>query len=319
MKWLLALGLLLAFPGEGMAQSYPTRAIRLIVPLSPGGFADTPARMLAPRLADQLGRPVVVENRPGAGGSIGWDAVAKAPPDGYMLAVTGSTQLIGAHLYRKLPYDTFTDFTHISMVASGPYVLVVNPGKIAAGTVRDLIAAAKLQPGRIDFGSSGNGSSQHLVGALFNAMAGVELNHVPYKGSGPAMQDLLAAQIGVSFAGVPNVLGPLRSGKLKALAVTTARRWSELPEVPTLAESGVPGYEATLWLSISGPAGLPPHVVQRLQAEIGRALQEPELQASFRGAGVEAVALTQPELAAYMRAEYEKWGKVVRDTGATVN
>ena len=311
--------LVLSISGTAQAQTFPSRPIRLVVPLSPGGFADTPARMLAPRLSEQLGKPMIVENRPGAGGTIGWESVAKAAPDGHTLAITGSTQLIGAHLYKKLPYDTFKDFTHITMVASGPYVLVVNAQKLAVNSVRELIAAARAQPGKLDFGSSGNGSSQHLVGALFNAMAGVELNHVPYKGSGPAMQDLLAAQIGISFAGVPNVLGHVRAGKLRALAVTTARRWSELPEVPTLAESGVPGYEATLWLGISGPAGLPAPIVQRLQAEIGKALQDPELQASFRAAGVEATAMVQPELAAYMRSEYEKWGKVVRDTGATVN
>ena len=311
--------LVISISGTVQAQTFPSRPIRLVVPLSPGGFADTPARMLAPRLSEQLGKPIIVENRPGAGGTIGWESVAKAAPDGHTLAITGSTQLIGAHLYKKLPYDTFKDFTHITMVASGPYVLVVNAQKLAVNSVRELIAAARAQPGKLDFGSSGNGSSQHLVGALFNAMAGVELNHVPYKGSGPAMQDLLAAQIGISFAGVPNVLGHVRSGKLRALAVTTPRRWSELPEVPTLAESGVPGYEATLWLGISGPAGLPAPIVQRLQAEIGKALQDPELRASFRAAGVEATAMVQPELAAYMRSEYEKWGKVVRDTGATVN
>jgi tripartite-type tricarboxylate transporter receptor subunit TctC len=319
MKWFLSLGLLFFFVTESFSQTFPSRPIRLIVPLSPGGFADTPARMLAPRLSEQLGRPIVVENRPGAGGTIGWEAVAKAPPDGHTLAITGSTQLIGAHLYKKLPYDTFKDFTHITMVASGPYVLVVNPQKLPVASVRELIAAAKAQPGKLDFGSSGNGSSQHLVGALFNAMAGVALNHVPYKGSGPAMQDLLAAQIGITFAGVPNVLGHVKAGKLKALAVTTAKRWSELPEVPTLQEAGVAGYEATLWLSISGPAGMPAAVVQRLQNEIGKALQDAELQASFRAAGVDAVAMVQPELAGYMRTEYEKWGKLVRDTGATVN
>jgi tripartite-type tricarboxylate transporter receptor subunit TctC len=314
-------GFLLAalLAGSLQAQEFPSRPIRLVVPLSPGGFADTPARMLAPRLAEQLGKPVFVDNRPGAGGTIGAEFVAKSAPDGHTLVVTGSTHLISAHLYKKLSYDALKDFTHITMIASGPYVLVVNPQKVAVTSVRELVALAKSRPGRIDYASSGNGSSQHLVGALFNAMAGVELNHVPYKGSGPAMQDLLAAQVGVSFAGVPNVFGHVRAGKLRALAVTTARRWSELPEVPTLAEAGLPGYEATLWLSISGPAGLPAPVVQRLQAEIGKALRDPELQASFRTGGVEAQAMAPEELAAYMRAEYEKWGKVVRDTGATVN
>jgi tripartite-type tricarboxylate transporter receptor subunit TctC len=198
-------------------------------------------------------------------------------------------------------------------------VLVVNPQKVAAGSVRELIALAKSKPGGIDFASSGNGSSQHLVGALFNSMAGTQLNHVPYKGSGPAMQDLLGGQVGVSFAGVPNVLAHVKSGRLKALGVTTATRWSELPDVPTLAEAGVPGYEANLWLSISGPANMPPEIVQRLNTEIAKALRDPELQANFRAAGVEATTMSPQDLLALTRSEYEKWGRVVRETGATVN
>ncbi|HZS67970.1 MAG TPA: tripartite tricarboxylate transporter substrate binding protein [Burkholderiales bacterium] len=316
---LLAALLLGAAVATAFAQNYPSRPVRLVVPLSPGGFADTPTRILAPRLSEQLGRQFYVENRPGAGGTIGWDFVAKSAPDGYTLGITGSTLLIGAHLYKNAPYDALKDFTHITMMASGPYVLVVNPHKVPANSVRELIAAAKAQPGAIDFASSGNGSSQHLVGALFNMMAGTQLNHVPYKGSGPAMQDLLGGQVGVSFAGVPNVLGNVRGGKLKALAVTTPKRWVELPEVPTMAEAGVPGYEATLWLSISGPAGMPAEIVQRLYTEISKALQNPELQHSFRTAGVEAMAMPPDELNRYMASEYEKWGRVVKETGATVN
>ncbi len=316
---LLAALLLGAAVATAFAQNYPSRPVRLVVPLSPGGFADTPTRILAPRLSEQLGRQFYVENRPGAGGTIGWDFVAKSAPDGYTLGITGSTLLIGAHVYKNAPYDALKDFTHITMMASGPYVLVVNPHKVPANSVRELIAAAKAQPGAIDFASSGNGSSQHLVGALFNMMAGTQLNHVPYKGSGPAMQDLLGGQVGVSFAGVPNVLGNVRGGKLKALAVTTPKRWVELPEVPTMAEAGVPGYEATLWLSISGPAGMPAEIVQRLYTEISKALQNPELQHSFRTAGVEAMAMPPDELNRYMASEYEKWGRVVKETGATVN
>jgi tripartite-type tricarboxylate transporter receptor subunit TctC len=300
------------------AQTYPSRPVRIVVPLSPGGFADTPARILAPRLSEQMGKQFFVENKPGAGGTIGWDFTAKQPPDGYTLAITGSTHLITSHLYKNLQYDVFKDFTHISMMASGPYVLVVNPKKIPVNNVRELIAAAKAKPGAIDFASSGNGSSQHLVAALFNAMAGVKLNHVPYKGSGPAMQDLIAGEVGVSFAGVPNVLGNVRGGRLKALAVTTPKRWVELPDVPTMAEAGVPGYEATLWLSISGPAGMPAPIVQRLSTEIAKALKDPDLQTKFREAGVEADAMQGDELLRYMHAEDEKWGKVVRDTGAKV-
>jgi tripartite-type tricarboxylate transporter receptor subunit TctC len=317
MRFLASVLLLIALPA--FAQTYPSRPIRLIVPLSPGGFADTPARMLGPRLAEQLGKPVVIENKPGAGGTIGADFVAKSPPDGYTLVITGSTHLITSHVYKNVPYDAIKDFTHISMLASGPYVLVVNPHKLPVASVKELIAAAKAQPGKIDYASSGNGSSQHLVGALFNSLAGVELNHVPYKGSGPAMQDLLAAQVGVSFAGVPNVLGQVKAGRLKALAVTTPKRWSELPDVPTMAEAGVPGYEATLWLSISGPAGLPAPIVQRLYSEISKALKDPELQASFRTGGVEAMSMPPEELTNLMRVESEKWGRVVKETGATVN
>jgi tripartite-type tricarboxylate transporter receptor subunit TctC len=302
-----------------VAQDFPSRPVRLVVPLSPGGFADTPTRILAPRLSEQFGRQFFVENKPGAGGTIGWDYVAKAAPDGYTLGITGSTLLVGSHLYKNIPYDVFKDFTHITMMAAGPYVLVVNPKKLPVGNVGELIAAAKAKPGAIDYASSGNGSSQHLVGALFNSMAGVQLNHVPYKGSGPAMQDLLGGQVGVSFAGVPNVLGQVRGGKLKALAVTTSKRWFELPDVPTMAEAGVPGYEATIWLSISGPAGMPKDLVQRLATEIARALKDPDLQARFREAGVEADATSGEELLRYMRAEDAKWGKVVKETGATVN
>ncbi len=315
----LALCCLLAVSALVQAQPYPSRPVRMVVPLSPGGFADTPTRMLAPRLSEQFGRQFFVENKPGAGGTIGADFVAKSAPDGYTLLVTGTPHVISAHLYKKLPYDALTDFTHIALIASGPYALVVNPQKLAVSSVKELIAAAKAQPGKIDFASSGNGSAQHLVGALFNSMAGIDLNHVPYKGSGPAMQDLIAGQVSVSFAGVPNVLGHVRSGRLRALGVTTAKRWSELPEVPTLAEAGVAGYEATLWLNISGPVGMPADIVQRLNHEIARALKDPEVQNNFRTGGVDAVWMGAQELNAFMRAEYEKWGKVVRDTGATVN
>jgi tripartite-type tricarboxylate transporter receptor subunit TctC len=311
--------LLLLASTAAFSQQYPSRPVRIVVPLSPGGFADTPARMLAPRLSEQLGRQFFVENKPGAGGTIGWDFVAKSAPDGHTLGITGTTHLITAHLYKSLAYDVFKDFTHIAMLASGPYVLVVNPQKVPAGSVRELIALAKSKPGDIDFASSGNGSSQHLVGALFNSMTGTQLNHVPYKGSGPAMQDLLGGQVGVSFAGVPNVLSHVKSGRLKALGVTTATRWSELPNVPTLAEAGIAGYEANLWLSVSGPANMPPEIVQRLNVEIAKALRDPELQANFRAGGVDGVAMSPQELLALTRAEYEKWGRVVRETGATVN
>src|SRR5436190_10186930 len=281
LKRLLLLTIAAALPLMAAAQSYPTHPVRIVVPLSPGGFADTPARMLAPRLSEHFGKQFFVENRPGAGGTIGADFVAKSAPDGYTLLVTSNTHLVASHLYKNLQYDAVKDFTHISRLAWGPYARVVNPQKINVNSVRELITAAKAQPGKIDFASSGNGGSQHLMGALFNSLAHVELNHVPYKGSGPAMQDLLGGQVGVSFAGIPNVLGHVKAGRLKALGVTSAERWSELPDVPTIAEAGVPGYEAVLWLSLSGPAGLPTPIVQRLYGEIAKALQDPEVRTSF--------------------------------------
>jgi tripartite-type tricarboxylate transporter receptor subunit TctC len=305
--------------GTALAQQYPSRPIRLVVPLSPGGFADVPTRMLLPRLSAALGKQIFVENKPGAGGTIGADAVAKSVPDGHTLLVTATPHVISAHLYRTLPYDSLKDFAPVALFGSGPYALVVNPQHLPVASVRELIAAAKAKPGKIDYASSGNGSAQHLVSALFNTLAGIELNHVPYKGSGPAMQDLLGGQVPVSFAGIPNVISSVKAGKLRALAVTTAKRWSELPDVPTVAEAGIPGYEATLWLGLAAPTGTPAEIVNRLHAETAKALQDPELLQSFRTAGVNATAMNPQEFGSFIRTEHEKWGKVVRDTGATIN
>lgn len=314
----IAFALLLVAAFCAVAQPYPSRPVRIVVPLSAGGFADTPARMLAPRLSAQLGRQFFVENRPGAGGTIGADFVAKSPPDGYNLLLTGTPHVISPWLYSKLQYDALKDFAQISLVASGPYALVVN-AELPVKSVRDLIELAKSQPGRIDYASSGNGSAQHLVSSLFISMAGIDLNHVPYKGSGPAMQDLVSGQVKVSFAGIPNVLSHVRAGRLRLLAVSTPKRWSELPDVPTVAEAGVPGYEATLWLNLAAPAGTPQELLQRLHAETAKALQDPELQQSFRRAGVEAAVMPQQEIDGFIRTEYEKWGRVVKATGAKVN
>ena len=301
-----------------LAQPYPSRPVRIVVPLSPGGFADVPARILAPRLAAQTGGPFFVENRPGAGSTIGADFVAKSEPDGHTLLFTATPHVISAWLYKKLQYDALKDFAPVALIASGPYALVVN-AQLPVNSVRELIAAAKSEPGKIDFASSGNGSAQHLVSALFNSMAGIEMNHVPYKGSGQAMQDLLSGQVKVSFAGIPNVLNHVRNGRLRALAVSTAKRWPDMPEVPTVAEAGVPGYEATLWLCMLAPAGTPSEIVKRLSDEIGKALQDPEMLKNMRAAGIAPSYLEPEEFGAFMRAEHEKWGRVVRATGATVN
>lgn len=318
MKTPLLLVAALLWSCQAAAQSWPAKPVRVVVPLSAGGFADVPERLLAPRLAARLGEQFYVENRPGAGGTIGSDVVAKAEADGYTLLFTATPHVISPWLYKTMPYDALKDFAPVARLASGPYALVVNP-ELKVGSVGELIAAAKAKPGEIYYASSGNGSAQHLVMAMFASAAGIKLNHVPYKGSGPAMQDLVSGQVKVSFAGVPNVVNHVRNGRLRILGVSTATRWPELPEVPTIAEAGVPGYDAALWLCLLAPLSTPAEIVQRLNTEIGAILQDAELQKQLRAAGI-APALQGPqELGAFMRAEHEKWGRVVRETGATIN
>ena len=303
---------------QAAAQAWPAKPVRIVVPLGAGGFADVPARILAPKLGAQLGASVFVENRPGAGSTIGADHVAKAEPDGHTLLFTATPHVISAWLYKKLQYDALTSFVPLALVASGPYVLVVHP-ELQVHSVAELVAAAKAQPGKIDYASSGNGSAQHLVTALFATAAGIDINHVPYKGSGQAMQDVIGGRVKVHFAGVPNVLNHVRAGKLRALGVTTTQRWPELPEVPTIAEAGVAGYEATLWLCLLAPAGTPEAVVTRVSQEVGKALQDPEVLKQLRNAGIAPSYLGPQEFGAFMRAEHAKWGRVVRETGATIN
>jgi tripartite-type tricarboxylate transporter receptor subunit TctC len=303
---------------QAAAQAWPAKPVRIVVPLGAGGFADVPARILAPRLGNQMNATFFVENRPGAGSTIGADHVAKAEPDGHTLLFTATPHVISAWLYKKLQYDALTSFVPVARVAAGPYVLVVHPD-LQASSVAELIAAAKAQPGRIDYASSGNGSAQHLVTALFANAAGIDLSHVPYKGSGQAMQDVLGGRVKVHFAGVPNVINHVRAGKLRALGVTTTQRWPDLPDVPTIAEAGVAGYEATLWLCMLAPAGTPEAIVTRVSAEIGKALQEPEVLKQLRNAGIAPSYLGPQAFGAFMRAEHEKWGRVVRATGATIN
>lgn len=303
---------------QAAAQAWPAKPVRIVVPLGAGGFADVPARILAPKLGAQLGASVFVENRPGAGSTIGADHVAKAEPDGHTLLFTATPHVISAWLYKTLQYDALASFTPVALIASGPYVLVVHP-EMGVSTVAELVAAAKAQPGKIDYASSGNGSAQHLVTALFATAAGIDINHVPYKGSGQAMQDVIGGRVKVHFAGVPNVLNHVRAGKLRALGVTTTQRWPELPEVPTIAEAGVAGYEATLWLCLLAPAGTPEAVVTRVSQEVGKALQDAEVLKQLRNAGIAPSYLGPQEFGAFMRAEHAKWGGVVRQTGATIN
>jgi tripartite-type tricarboxylate transporter receptor subunit TctC len=315
---LFVLILVLLIAETAQAQHYPSRPIRLVLPFAAGGLVDVPGRILAQKLTEALGQPLVVENRPGAGSTIGADAVAKAKADGYTLMITSTTHVISANLYKALPYDALRDFAPVMKLAEGPYVLVVNPS-LPAKSVAELVALAKSRPGRIDYGTSGNGSSQHLVAALFCAMSGAPLNHVPYKGSDRATQDLIGGQVMVGFLGTPGALPQLKSGRLRALAVTTARRSPELTEVPTMQEAGISGYEATIWLGLFAPAGTPREVLAKLHAEVENALAAPEARASIARTGLEVSVSSTGEFAAFVRAEYEKWGKVVRDTGATVN
>ena len=300
------------------AQAYPSRPIRIIVPFGPGGFTDVAARIIQKELGASIGQPIVIENKPGAGSTIGTAEVAKAKPDGYTLAMISTTHVITPHLYKEMPYDPLKDFAPVMKLAEGPYVLVTHPS-LPAKNVRELIALAKAQPGRIDYASSGNGSSQHLVGALFVTMAGAPMNHVPYKGSSGAMNDLLGGQVKVSFVGVPNALPNLASGKLRALAVTTRTRYSELPDVPTLEESGVKGYDATIWLGLLAPPGTPREIVQKINAEVSRVLASAEARKLMASAGVEVATSTPEEFAALMQSELDRWGKVVKETGAVVN
>ncbi|MEI6304100.1 MAG: tripartite tricarboxylate transporter substrate binding protein, partial [Betaproteobacteria bacterium] len=229
------------------AQAWPSRPVKLVVPFSPGGFTDVVARILGQKLTESLGQPVIIENKPGAGSTIGSDYVAKSKPDGYTLVMVSTTQVSSPWLYKSMPYDVFKDFTPIMKLVEGPYVLVANP-KLPVKSVAELLALAKAQPGKLDYASSGNGSAQHLVGAMFATMGGVNINHVPYKGSGQAMQDIVGGQVQLGFVGMPNALPYIPSGRLRALAVTTRKRSPDLPDVPTMDEAGIKGYDATIWL-----------------------------------------------------------------------
>ncbi len=300
------------------AQGFPTKPIKIIVPFGPGGFTDVAARILQKELAPAIGQPIIIENKPGAGSTIGTAEVSRAAPDGYTLVMISTAHVISPHLYKSMPYDALRDFAPVMKLAEGPYVLVTHPS-LPVKSVAELITLARNDPNRIDYASSGNGSAQHLVGALFTTMANAPMNHVPYKGSSQAMNDVLGGQVKVSFVGVPNALPNLGTGKLKALAVSTRKRYADLPDVPTLEEAGVPGYDATIWLALLAPPGTPRDVVQKLNASITKILSTPEAKKLMASAGVDVATSTPEELAVLMRAELDRWGKVVRETGATVN
>jgi tripartite-type tricarboxylate transporter receptor subunit TctC len=309
---------MLAIAGPGHGQAYPVKPIRFVIPFSPGGAADVPARMIGQELAKTLGQQVISDNRPGAGGGIGAETVAKSPPDGYMLLMISNTHTISPSLYKKLNYDILVDFAPVMQIAAAPNVLVVHPS-IPARDVKQLIALAKSRPGAIDYASSGNGSAQHLFAALFASMAGIKMNHVPYKGSAQATTDLIAGHIQVSVPGINNVLPHVEAGRLRALGVTSRYRSAEMPGVPTIAESGVPGYEAVLWLGILVPAGTPRDIIARLNREITGVLSQPEVRKGFARIGTDVVATDPVKFAELIRSEVAKWAKVVKETGVQAN
>ncbi|MCD9119437.1 tripartite tricarboxylate transporter substrate binding protein [Cupriavidus sp. UGS-1] len=322
---LLAAGVALATTFAGVSgaayaqDGYPTKPITMIVPFSAGGTTDILARIVGLQLGKALGQPVVIENRPGAGGNIGASLAAKAPGDGYTLFMgTIGTHAINQSLYSKLPYDPVKDFAPITRVAMVPNLVVVNPN-VPAKSVKELIAYVKANPNKISYGSSGNGSSMHLSGELFNSMTGLNIQHVPYKGSAPAVNDLLGNQIGLMFDNLPSSYQHVKAGKLRPLAVTSAKRSPALPDVPTVAEAGVPGYEATSWFALYATGGTPKAIVDRLNAEVVKILAMPDVQKQMAGQGAEPNPEKPEQLAAFMKTEAAKWAKVVKASGATVD
>lgn len=315
-RGLVAIGIVLtAVLGvSAQAQEYPVRPIRFIVSYPPGGPADILARSLAQKLGEGLGQQVLVDNRGGANGNIGAEIAAKSPPDGYTIFMMTSSHAANVTLYPKLGYDLMRDFAHVSNVASYPLMLVVHPS-VAARTVGELVADAKARPGILNFASAGSGGGAHLAGELFKAMAGVNLVHVPYKGTGPALLDVVGGQVNLMFAGVSAAVPHVRTGKLRALGVSSQGRLKALPDIPTISDGGVKGYEIASWLGVSAPAGTPPRVIARLNAEIVKIVQQPDFAERLAIDGAE-LQVTSPELfTRYVEAEIQKWGKVIRDSG----
>ena len=315
----LATSAALAHSVHAASGEYPNRPIRFVVPLAPGGAVDIAARAVGQGLSTRLGQQVVVDNRAGGGGNIGAEIVAKAPPDGYTM-VMGSSSNFGVNptLYKNLPYDAIRDFAPVSLVSFAPNGLYVHPS-VPAQNVKELVALAKARPGTLNFASSGQGGSNHLAGELFKMVAGVDIVHVPYKGTGPALADTISGQVQMQFGSVIAALPHVKAGKLRALAVTVPRRVSVLPQVPTMAEAGYAAVETTVWNGVLVPAKTPAAIVSRLNAEIVAVLKDADLRARFAAQGAEAVGSTSAEFGAHIRREIDKWGKVVRAAGLTVN
>ncbi|MDM0117766.1 tripartite tricarboxylate transporter substrate binding protein [Variovorax sp. J22R133] len=294
------------------AQAWPSKPIKLVVSYPPGGTVDAVARVIAPKLSVRLGQPVIVDNRAGAGGAIGGDLVAKSPADGYTLLLDASNHAQNPALRSKMPFNTLGDLASVSLLVKVPNVLVVNPAT-SINSVKDLLSQAKAKPGQIDYASSGNGSAQHLAGELFSSMASVKMNHVAYKGGGPALTDVMAGTVPVFFASLASSLPYIQGGKLRAVAVTGKARSPVLPQLPTVAESGLPGYEVYEWNAVFAPAATPAPVVERLSKELAAVLAEPDVRTRLEGMGAEVVGSNPADLDAFRRAELTKWTKLAKD------
>jgi tripartite-type tricarboxylate transporter receptor subunit TctC len=316
--WLTAVALLPAV-GSASAQSYPVKPIRIIVPFPAGGIADLFGRVIGQKFTEAWGQPAVVDNRPGAGGNIGADLVAKSPPDGYTL-VTGSigTHAVNVSLFSKLPYDPIRDFAPVSLIMEAEGLLVVHPS-VPVRSVKELIALARARPGQIAYASAGHGTASHLSGELFKSMAKVDMVHVPYKGNVPAITDLLTGQTSLLFATMPTVLPQVQAGRLKALAVTSSSRSPAAPQLPTVAEAALPGYSVTNWIGIFAPAGTPRDIVQKLNGEIVRTMQAPDIQKRLLNEGAKFTPLTPEQYGAFVKAEIAKWARVVKEAGIRVD
>lgn len=296
------------------AQPYPSRPIRLVIPFSPGGATDVPGRLITQKLAERFGQQIIVDNRPGAGSAIGSEIVARAQPDGYTLLLTGTPFAVIPALYPKLAFDPAKDFAPVMQVALAPNVLVVHPS-LAVRSVKELIALAQAQPGRINYASGGTGGAQHLFASLFMTMAKINLTHIPYKGSGPATADLLGGHVKVGLPGISIAIPHARAGRIMPLAVTSARRAPQIPEVPTIDEAGVAGYDAAVWFGIFAPKGTPAAVIDRLHDAVVQAVRLPDVENGYLASGNVAITSRPDEFAAFIRNELVKWGRVVREAG----
>lgn len=313
----LTLALTLIAPAS-QAQKYPDKPIQIIVPFAAGGGADIVARLLGQRMSETWGQPVIVENRPGASGNIGTGIVAKAKPDGYTLLMASSAYVINPNLYKSIPYDPIKSFAPITQPALLPNILVVNPS-LPVKSVAELITYAKSASKAVAYASAGTGTGTHLAAEMFKLQAGVEMLHVPYKGGGAVLNDLLGGQVSLTFATLPSVLQYVKTGKLRPLAMTTTKRWSELPDVPTLAESGLPGFEISTWIGLLAPAGTPQSIIDKIHAEVVRIVQLPEVREHFTSLGMEPVGDTPAQFSQQIKDEVNKYAKLVEASGAKLD